>query len=224
ERELDVNVQALRLEGGEAVGDRQEFLAHGGQMVQALLQPEIGQIVGADLIAQEDGELLVLLHEGVFEIGAEDVMPVLDLFQRGVEFALQLLGDADAEDLADPVRGQPPQPNLAGAFEDAVNGEVALEDEIDAILASPLHAAQTGPNVIFLPDAFLGPLHGDLVNAGERLHPSPILAGSFAQHRLVHHGNPDHVAEKVDYLFRARQPAQISMDDDAVETVVYKNQ
>ena len=67
EREVDVNVQALRLEGGEAVGDRQELLAHGGEMIQALLQPEIGQIVGADLIAQEGGELLVLLHEGVFD-------------------------------------------------------------------------------------------------------------------------------------------------------------
>ena len=39
-----------------------------------------------------------------------------------------------AEDLADLVGGQPPEPNLAGAFEDAVNGEVALEDEIAAVL------------------------------------------------------------------------------------------
>ncbi len=61
-------------------------------------------------------------------------MPVLDLLERGVEFPLQFLGDADAEDLADLVRGQPPQPDLAGPFEDAVNGEVALEDEIAAVL------------------------------------------------------------------------------------------
>jgi hypothetical protein len=57
EWELDVNVQALCLEGGEAVRDRQESLAHGGQMVQALLQSKIGQVVGADFIAQEGGEL-----------------------------------------------------------------------------------------------------------------------------------------------------------------------
>ena len=37
-----------------------------------------------------------------------------------------------AENLADLVRGQPPQPNLAGTFEDAVDGEVAFEDEIAA--------------------------------------------------------------------------------------------
>ena len=83
-----MDVQALRLESGEAISDRQEFLAHGGQVVQALLQPEIGQIIGTDLIAQEGGELLVLLHEGVLEIGAEDVMPVLDLLQSLVDKSL----------------------------------------------------------------------------------------------------------------------------------------
>src|SRR3954471_21442947 len=62
------------------------------------------------------------------------MMAVLDLLQRGIEFPLQLLGDADAEDLADLVRGQPTQPNLAGAFEDAVDGEVALDNEIEAVL------------------------------------------------------------------------------------------
>ncbi len=39
-RELDVNVQGLRLEGGEAVGDRQELLAHGGEMVQPFFSPK----------------------------------------------------------------------------------------------------------------------------------------------------------------------------------------
>jgi hypothetical protein len=83
---------------------------------------------------------------------------------------------------------------------------------------------QPGANVIFFADTFFGPLHGDLVVAGERLHPTLILAGPLAQHRLVHHRNADHVAEEVDHLFRARQPAQISVDDDAVEAVVYKDQ
>jgi len=107
-----VNVQALLLEGGEAVGDRQE--------------------------------LLVLLHEGVFEIGAEDVMPVLNLLQRRVELPLQFLGEADPEDLADLVGGQPPQPHLAGTFDDVVDGEVALEDKIAAVfdLVNSIESAQ----------------------------------------------------------------------------------
>src|SRR5271157_131428 len=292
-----------------------------------------------------------------------------------MEFPLQFLGNADAENLADLVRGQPPQPNLAGTFEDAVDGEVALEDEIAAVLdlvdgvepvqvhgaslpfgelrsqqQSPvvqtfanhlpgetissgleggdivdgqkrvvvlaeadrvagqflfdegvtveivggleretggdahhhrpqgfiaqveivvrettalgsedavvgilggelgdgtaeggplfhalkdeihpvaggaLHAVQPGANVIFLTDTFFGPLHGDVVVAGEGLDPSPILGGPLAQHRLVDHGNADDVAEEVDHLFRAGQPTQISVDDDAVEAVVYKDQ
>jgi len=48
-----VIVQALRLEGGEAVGNRLEVLAHGDQVFQALLQPEIGQIIGADLMRKK---------------------------------------------------------------------------------------------------------------------------------------------------------------------------
>ena len=70
----------------------------------------------------------------VIEVGAEDVAPVLDRPQRGVEFLLQLFGDADAEDLADHLRGQTTQLNLAGAFEDAVDGEMALAAEIAAVL------------------------------------------------------------------------------------------
>jgi hypothetical protein len=34
-------------------------------MIQALLQTEIGQVVGAGLVAQKSGEFFVLLDEGV---------------------------------------------------------------------------------------------------------------------------------------------------------------
>jgi len=33
-----------------------------------------------------------------------------------------------------------------------------------------------------------------------------------------------HVAEEMDDVFRPRQQRQVSLDDDAVETVVYKSQ
>src|SRR6267142_1347718 len=46
----------------------------------------------------------------------------------------------------------------------------------------------------------------------------------YTPYWLAHHGHSDHIAEKVDHLFRARQPAQISVDDYAVEAVVYKDQ
>ena len=159
-REVDVDVQALRLEGGEAIGDAEELLAHVGQVIEPLLQAEVGQIVGADLVAQEGGELLVLLDEGVLPVGAKDVMAVLDLLEGGVELAVQLLGDAGAEDLGDLVGRQPPQPQFAAALEDLVDREVALEDEVAAVLdladgveAAQVHAARAPWSENFGPTA-----------------------------------------------------------------------
>src|SRR5947208_5088351 len=78
QREVDVDIEPLRLEPGEAAGDGLEPLADGIEMVQSLLEMEIGEVVGDELGAQEGGELFVLLQRRVFEVGAEDVMAVLD--------------------------------------------------------------------------------------------------------------------------------------------------
>ena len=79
QREVDVDVEPLRLETGEAAGDGLEPLADGIEMVQSLLEMEIGEVVGDQLVAQEGGELFVLLQKRVFEVGAEDVM---EIYQR----------------------------------------------------------------------------------------------------------------------------------------------
>ncbi|MFP5233852.1 MAG: hypothetical protein ACLGQX_14690 [Acidobacteriota bacterium] len=65
-----MHVEALGLEGGQAIRDGEELLSHCGQMLQALLEAEIAQVVGADLIAQEGGKLLVLLDEGVLPVSS----------------------------------------------------------------------------------------------------------------------------------------------------------
>src|SRR6201984_535575 len=80
-REVDVDVEPLRLEPGEAGGDGLEALADGIEVVQSLLEAEVGEVVGDQLVAQEGGELFVLFEEGVFEVGAEDMMAGL----RGIE-------------------------------------------------------------------------------------------------------------------------------------------
>src|SRR6516165_5809950 len=49
---------------------------------------EIGEIVGDQLVAQKGGELFVLLEEGVLEVGAEDMMAVLDAVDDGGELAV----------------------------------------------------------------------------------------------------------------------------------------
>src|SRR5579884_3374677 len=103
-------------------------------MCQPFLEPEVGEVVGAEFVAQEGGELLVLLEEAVFPVGPKDVMARLDLLPGGVELAAQAAGEPGAEDVRDLVGGEAPQPQFARALEDFVNGEVALEDEIAAIL------------------------------------------------------------------------------------------
>src|SRR6202795_1368796 len=139
-----MRVQASGLEGSEALGDAEELLAHVAQVFEPLPQAEVRKIVRADLVAQEGGELLVLLDERVLPVGAKDVMPVLDLLEGGVELAVQLLAEAGAEDLRDLVGRESPQPQLAAALEDLVDRKVTLEDEVAAVfdLADGVEATQ----------------------------------------------------------------------------------
>ena len=64
-------------------------LADGVEIVQSLFEAEVVEVVGAELVAQERCELFVLLQEGVLEVGAEDVMAMLDLIDDGGELAAQ---------------------------------------------------------------------------------------------------------------------------------------
>ena len=70
----------------------------------------------------------------MFEVGAEDVMAVLDAVDDGGQLAVHRAVQARAKDLGDLVGGQPPQAEFAAAFEQLVDGKVALEDEVAAIL------------------------------------------------------------------------------------------
>src|SRR5437899_9377328 len=82
-------IQALRLEAGEAVCDGLESLADGIEMIEPFLQAEVAQVVGAEFIAQEAGELLVLLQKRVFPVRAKNVMAVLDLIDHRRELSPQ---------------------------------------------------------------------------------------------------------------------------------------
>src|SRR5208337_2000191 len=129
-----MNVEALGLEAGEAISDDVEPFADGVEVIESFLQSEVVQVVGAELVAEETREFLILLQECVFPVRSENVMPVLDLIDHGGKLSLQSLVQPDAEDLADAVSGQAPQADLATALEDVVDGEVAFEDEIAAVL------------------------------------------------------------------------------------------
>ena len=61
QREVDMDVEPLGLITGEAVGDRLEGGADGVELIEPLLEAEVIEVVGAELVAQEGRELLVLL-------------------------------------------------------------------------------------------------------------------------------------------------------------------
>src|SRR6516162_1354422 len=74
QREIDMHVEPLGLEAGEAIGDRLERGPHGIEMVEPLEQAEVGEIVGDQFVAQKGQEFLILFEETALEVGAEDMM------------------------------------------------------------------------------------------------------------------------------------------------------
>ena len=83
---------------------------------------------------------------------------------------------------------------------------------------------QGGQDVILFAHSLVGPFDGDMVIASVSLHPALVIFGAPVKHVFIHHRNAQDLAEEIDHLFGARQTAQVAMDDDAVEAVVYKNQ
>ena len=150
QREVNMDVEPLRLEAGEAISDGQEPLAHGMEMIQSLPEMEIGEVVGDQLVAQVGGELFVLFEEGVLEIGTEDMVAVLDAVDDGGEFATHPAVHPGAEDCGDLVAGEPPQTEFAAAFEQFVDGKVPLEDEVAAVfdLGDRVEAREVEPGAL----------------------------------------------------------------------------
>jgi hypothetical protein len=75
-----------------------------------------------------------LSEKGALEVRTEDVVAVVDLFDDGGDLTSQFLGEPDAKDFTDLVGGQSPQSDFAAPLEDLVDGELALEDEVAAVL------------------------------------------------------------------------------------------
>jgi hypothetical protein len=63
---------------------------------------------------------------------AQHVMAVNQFLEHAVQFAAQPSGDAHPENVGHLVGGQAELSHLAGVFEDLVNREVPLEDEVPA--------------------------------------------------------------------------------------------
>src|SRR6202165_4836566 len=100
----------------------------------------------------------------------------------------------------------------------------APEDAEDPILIPPLHPLQVGPDGFLFADPLLWIQHRDLVVSSVAFHPSPVLRRALCQDLRRDRIYPVHVAEKMRDVFGPGQQRQVPLDDDAVETVIYKNQ
>jgi hypothetical protein len=132
--EVNMHVEGLSLESGETVSDLTEDLTHRGEVIERFLQMKVSEVVAAHFASEESKKLLVLFDKGVLEVGSQDVMTVLDSLQGSVQLALELFADALTEELRDFVSGQEQKPQLTGALEKVSDREVALKDEVTAVL------------------------------------------------------------------------------------------
>ena len=76
----------------------------------------------------------ILLEEGALEVGAEDMMAMLDLIDDGGKLAAVPAVQAGAEYCGNLVGGEPPQAEFTTSLEQLVDGKVALENKVTAIL------------------------------------------------------------------------------------------
>jgi hypothetical protein len=51
-----------------------------------------------------------------------------------------------------------------------------------------------------------------------------VVTGALSEHLLAQDWNADHLAKEMNHLLGPRQAAQIAVDDDPIEAVVYKEQ
>jgi hypothetical protein len=60
--------------------------------------------------------------------------------------------------------------------------------------------------------------------AREGFHPVLVIGGTLAQHLLADRRNPDDLTEEMHHLLGPRQAAEITMNDNAIEAVIDKDQ
>jgi hypothetical protein len=76
--------------------------------------------------------------------------------------------------------------------------------------------------MVFLVHPLLGPFDRQSMIAGEGFHPGLVVGGPLAQDLLADHWNTDHLTEEVHNLLRARETAEVAVNDNAVEAMVTK--
>ena len=78
--------------------------------------------------------------------------------------------------------------------------------------------------MVFLASPLLGPFDRQAVIAGIGIDPALVIGGAAAQHLFVYRRDADHLAEEVHHLFGPPQAAEITVNDNAIEAVIDKDQ
>ena len=171
QRKIDMDVEHGCLKGSKPVIHRMEGLFHLGETLQRLFEVKVGQVVAAGFNPEERTELLVLLDEGMLAIGPEYVMALLDAIERRMELAVEASRHAVPEELGEGIGGNRGEGEFASALEQAIDGEVPVEDNIaapldlgDEVVPVQAHAGRfflgelrsqkEGPVLDALPDTF----------------------------------------------------------------------
>src|SRR5260370_31903709 len=92
------------------------------------------------------------------------------------------------------------------------------------VLSPPFHPLQMGSDGVFFADSLLCLQYWNSVVVRVAFHPSPVLRRALCQDLWRDRIQSMHVAEKMHDVFGPGQKRQVPLDDDAVETVIYKNQ
>jgi hypothetical protein len=79
-------------------------------------------------------------------------------------------------------------------------------------------------DTVLLAHAFFGLHDGDLVVARIAFYPSPIFGGALRQDLRSDGIQSVYVAKEMHDVLGPGEQWQVSLDDDSVETVIYKNQ
>jgi len=129
-----MDVEAVRLECGKAIGYGGKSVAHRFQVIESLFEAKVFQSVTQGLHSQETGVFFVHANHGAFTARSQNVMPMIDLLQNGTEFPAKSSGEPEAEQLGDSVRRQTKQSVIAGTLEQFVDGGIPSKDEIPTVL------------------------------------------------------------------------------------------
>lgn len=70
QREIHMDLEGLRLKGGETVSDGKEMGTYRCQMLDSFFKEEVLEVIATEFDSQEGLEFFILFDKGMFEVGA----------------------------------------------------------------------------------------------------------------------------------------------------------